>query len=77
MLEYWLVDPAGERPCGFLHVPGPAEPEDVVRGVRVAVAAIGAIAESLMVRGQDGGGVYVPDPRARFDKRERERDDVG
>ncbi len=66
MLEYWLQDPSGERPCGFLHVPGSAQPEDIVRGTQVALAAITAILESLMARKREGQIVFIPDPHALF-----------
>ena len=69
MLEYWLQDPVGERPCAFLHVPGPAEEDDILRGARVALAAIGAIVGSLVVRRKEGKSIYVPDPHAQFCKR--------
>ena len=63
MLEYWLQDPVGQRPCAFLHVPGLAEDENISRGARVALAAIGAIVGSLVARRREGEGIYVPDPR--------------
>ena len=69
MLEYWLRDPAGERPCAFLHVPGPGEAEDILRGARVALAAIGAIAGSLAATRREGKSTYVPDSYAQEYKR--------
>ena len=61
MLEYWLLDPAGRRPCAFLHVPGAAEEKDVARGARVALAAIGAIVSSQIARKKAGKGVHELD----------------
>ena len=64
MLEYWLRDPVGERPCAFLHVPGATEEEDILRGTKVAMAAIGAIVGSQIARRRAGKGIYAPDPFA-------------
>ena len=59
MLEWWLADKGkGAEEGGhvaFLHVPGGVEEEDVQRGVRVAVAAIEAILESLGESERKGG----------------------
>lgn len=56
MLEYWLRDPVGGRPCAFLHVPGATEDEDIRKGARVALAAIGAIVSSQSSRRRAGNG---------------------
>ena len=46
MLEFWRREPAGQRPCMFLHVPNGIEEEDIARGREVALGLIAAIVAS-------------------------------
>jgi len=46
LLQYWRRDRGGERPVVFLHVPGGTGEGDLVRGRRVVVALIRALAEA-------------------------------
>lgn len=68
MLEYWLRNPDGERPCAFLHVPGSAEKGHILRGTNVALAAIGAIVSSQIAMKRTAKGTYVPASSAEVDK---------
>lgn len=53
LLQYWR-DRGGERPVVFLHVPGGTEEGDLVRGRRVVVALIRALAEGVEQREEEG-----------------------
>jgi len=54
MLQYWKGDAEGERPVVFLHVPGGTEEVDLVRGRKVVLALIRALAEGTSEQRGDG-----------------------
>ncbi|KAL9117080.1 MAG: hypothetical protein Q9187_006388 [Circinaria calcarea] len=55
LVEYWRRDPKGERPVMFLHVPGEAEGEDLLKGRTVALELIRTLVESRRMKREEGG----------------------